>query len=121
MVNYSEVYNEIHANLHEGDYWTAKLQFECGINENGSVVTSKLVDLVLLLQPNQILLVTDSVVMDYLLYAAHDVANTFTFNSFYLGGKNRIAKDVDLTALLRYHTPPCDRNHASCDARKEWT
>jgi hypothetical protein len=29
MVNYSEVYNEIHANLHEGDYWTAKLQFEC--------------------------------------------------------------------------------------------
>jgi hypothetical protein len=90
MVNYSEVYNEIHANLHEGDYWTAKLQFECGINENGSVVTSKLVDLVLLLQPNQILqrrlqsIVTDSVVMDYLLYAAHDVANTFAFNSFYL-------------------------------------
>jgi hypothetical protein len=28
--------------------------------------------------------VTDSVVTDYLLYAAHDVANTFAFNSFYL-------------------------------------
>jgi hypothetical protein len=28
--------------------------------------------------------VKDSVVMDYLLYAAHDVANTFAFNSFYL-------------------------------------
>jgi hypothetical protein len=38
-----------------------------------------------------------------------------------IGGENRIAKDVDLTALLRYHTPPCNCNHASCDARKEWT
>jgi hypothetical protein len=28
-------------------------------------------------------------------------------------GENRIAKDVDLTALLRYHTPPCDRNQPS--------
>jgi hypothetical protein len=53
MVNYSEVYNQIHANLHEGDYWTATLQFASGINENGSIVTSKLVDLVPLLQPNQ--------------------------------------------------------------------
>jgi hypothetical protein len=39
----------------------------------------------------------------------------------YTRGKNRIAKDVDLTALLRHHTPPCDRNHASCDARMKWT
>jgi hypothetical protein len=51
MVNYSEIYNQIHGNLHEGDYLTAKLQFECGINNNGSIVTSKLVDLVPLLQP----------------------------------------------------------------------
>ncbi len=35
--------------------------------------------------------------------------------SLCLVGENRIAKDVDLTALLRYHTPPCNRNHASCD------
>jgi hypothetical protein len=36
-------------------------------------------------------------------------------------GENRIAKDVDLTALLRHHTPPCDSNHTSCDARMKWT
>jgi hypothetical protein len=37
------------------------------------------------------------------------------------GGKNRIAKDVDLTALLHHHTPPCNCNHVSCDARMKWT
>jgi hypothetical protein len=36
-------------------------------------------------------------------------------------GENRIAIDVDLIALLYYHTPPCDRNRASCDARTEST
>jgi hypothetical protein len=32
-------------------------------------------------------------------------------------GENRIAKDIDLTALLRHHTPPCDRNHTSSSGK----
>lgn len=40
-----------------------------------------------------------------------------SFSEYTQWGKNRIIIDVDLTALLCYHTPPCDRNHASCDAR----
>jgi hypothetical protein len=32
-------------------------------------------------------------------------------------GKNWIVIDVDLIVLLYHHTPPCDHNHASCDAR----
>jgi hypothetical protein len=32
-------------------------------------------------------------------------------------GENWIIIDVDLIVLLYYHTPPCDHNHVSCDAR----